>query len=100
MTDDVALTRAYLKHSDRPANWEDFSTDKLQNNRPISQSSAQNCTCKCFTHKNRAANVTTRYAPKHGSVARCEYIGCDCVEYRPVLPKGVRAHNWIVEQGS
>lgn len=104
--DELAVPERYIDQptqpepaAPRPASWADFSADSLQNDRPVSQSSAQNCSCNCYRHKHTAKSVVTRRNPKHGTVARCEYIGCDCVEYRPVLPKGVRAGNWIVERG-
>ena len=101
MTDDVALTRAYLKHPDKPASWEDFSADKLQTKRPVAPSSIQNYRARCAEHNHYLKNATTRWASKWGSVARCTYHECDCVEHRPVKARTTTSGgNWIMERGS
>ena len=95
MTDDVALTRAYLKYPP----FTDLTSDDVQWRRPISQSASQNCTCKCYKHKQLAAQVTTMNLPELGDIARCVYRDCDCVEYRPVKAKKTQSGgNWFINR--
>lgn len=74
----------------RPAPWTDFKPDMLQRDRVVAPSTLQSERARCQAHDHRLSSSVTRWGPKFGNVARCEYHGCDCVEYRPVKKGGGR----------
>lgn len=105
--DELAVSERHIDQPDqpepaapRPASWTDFSADKLQKKRPIAPSSIQSQRARCQAHNNQLKNATTRWGKGQGTVARCTYHECDCVEYRPVKAKNYQSGgNWIIERG-
>ena len=93
------LTGPHKPQDPRPTSWADFRIAMLQTKRPVAPTTLQNGRARCFEHGHTLKASVTRRSPDYGHVARIEYLGCECVEYRPVQSKArTSGGNWIVQR--